>query len=229
LSQPADCTVLIAAADLLAPLTAQLAGGDKELLAFADADALRALEAISRRRPRLVVLERSFAATPRGVALINRLEADPMLSQSEIRVVADAAAAAGLGAPSTAGTRSAVASQAPALAPTPTASVLDLRGTRRAPRFVMTTFVEVDLNGNKATVIDLSACGAQVVSTAILRPNQRVRVTLVDEEAAVRCSGVVAWANFEMPAKAGPRYRAGIEFLDAPAGAVDAFRIRRQR
>ena len=34
-----------------------------------------------------------------------------------------------------------------------------------------------------------------------------------------RVSAGVAWASFEMP-KAGPRYRAGIEFFDADATAV---------
>ena len=57
------------------------------MLAFADVEALRALEVITKRRPEIVALERLFAATPRGAALINRIKADPSLQQSDIRVV----------------------------------------------------------------------------------------------------------------------------------------------
>jgi hypothetical protein len=32
-----------------------------------------------------------------------------------------------------------------------------------------------------------------------------------------------------MPPGAGPRYRAGLQFLDANAETIDAFRIRHQR
>src|SRR5687767_15077942 len=47
--------------------------------AFSDADALRALELIAKERPESVALERLFAATSRGAALINRIKADPTL------------------------------------------------------------------------------------------------------------------------------------------------------
>src|SRR5436190_9729756 len=40
------------------------------------------------RRPQLLRLERMFASTPRGVALINRIKADPGLVHMEIEVVA---------------------------------------------------------------------------------------------------------------------------------------------
>jgi hypothetical protein len=33
----------------------------------------------------------------------------------------------------------------------------------------------------------------------------------------------VAWASFEIPPKDGPRYRAGIEFVDADATALEGF------
>ena len=33
----------------------------------------------------------------------------------------------------------------------------------------------------------------------------------------------MAWASFEIPPNGGPRYRAGIEFLDADGSAVDAY------
>src|SRR5204863_7945548 len=54
---------------------------------FSDAEALRALEVITRKRPDVVALERVFAATTRGAALINRIKAVPKLSACEIRIV----------------------------------------------------------------------------------------------------------------------------------------------
>ena len=107
---------------------------------------------------------------------------------------------------------------APAAAPAP----LDQRGTRRAPRFIVTKGIEVTIDGNPAALINLSVVGAQVVSPTILKPNQRVRMTLPDTEGPIRVMAGVAWAAFEMP-KTGPVYRAGIEFYDAEATPVLRF------
>jgi hypothetical protein len=86
--------------------------------------------------------------------------------------------------------------------------------------------VEVVADGNAATLVNLSMVGAQVVSPVILKPNQKLRMTLADEQVTLRFGGVVAWASFEIPPGSGPRYRAGVEFLDADGGAVEAFRLR---
>ena len=64
------------------------------------------------------------------------------------------------------------------------------------------------------------------MSVTVLKPNQRVRMTLADDSGQVRFSAEVAWASYEIPPKSGPRYRAGIAFLDADAAAVDAFCLR---
>jgi len=74
--------------------------------------------------------------------------------------------------------------------------------------------VVAQLDGKDATVVDLSAGGAHVVSASALRPNQKVRVSLpLEPEARLRAT--VAWASFELPkGSGGPRYRAGIEFND---------------
>src|SRR2546425_299126 len=58
-------------------------GDAGELLAFTDADALRALDAIRSRRPAVVMVERAFASTPRGAALkptqrVRLVLADPL-------------------------------------------------------------------------------------------------------------------------------------------------------
>src|SRR5205823_6439011 len=82
------CTVVIGAQQHLDALRKRAASnGGEEVLAFSDADPLRALEAINQRHPQAVTLERLFAATPRGAALINPIKADPALSSTEIRIV----------------------------------------------------------------------------------------------------------------------------------------------
>jgi hypothetical protein len=83
--------------------------------------------------------------------------------------------------------------------------------------------VEVVVDGNTATLVDLSTVGAQVLTTSILKPNQRIRMTLPEESGTIRFNAAVAWAKFEIPSQSGPRYRAGIEFLDANTTAVDAY------
>jgi len=208
-------TVLIAAPEHLPALKARqdLAAAQ----AFPDTEALRALDVITRQRPRVVALEKMFAATSRGTALINRIKADPALSGCEIRIVAHDAEMARV--PSRPEPAVALAEPPPGGA---VEAPLDQRGTRRAPRFRIVEGVEVMIDGNPATLVDLSLVGAMVVSPTILRPNQRLRMSLPDATRPIRFSAGVAWAAFEMP-KDGPRYRAGIEFFDADRDAVGKF------
>lgn len=219
-----------------------------QALRFSDAQPLEALEAITLHRPPLVVLERFFAATPRGAALINRIKADPGCSNAEIRVlshtgdysrvivkpaasdgstgptgsgsaasVAAAPAPAAAAAPAPAAAPAVAAPAAPAAAPSaaPATPHLDWRGTRRHPRFRMKDGIVAQIDGKDATVVDLSEGGAHVVSASVLRPNQKVRISLPLEPDA-RLGATVAWASFELPkGSGGPRYRAGIEFSDS--------------
>lgn len=222
--------VLIASSEYLPALKERETTG--EVLAFTETQALRALDAITRQRPPLVILERQFAATSRGAALVNRIKADPSLAGCEIRIVApDSGAKVATtvpprsgddGVPVAVGGPAAPAAPSVAVAAAPPAAPLDQRGTRRAPRFKIVGGVEVQIDGNPATLIDLSLVGAQVVSPTILRPNQRIRVTLPNGPKPLRLSGAVAWASFELP-KGGVRYRAGIEFLDADSSALTRF------
>jgi hypothetical protein len=211
------CTVLIAAPDLLPALEERASDPAIELLTFTDADALLALDAITERRPAVVAMERLFAATPRGAALINRIKADPTLIKTEIRVVSHDTEYSRVsprrdGAPAPAATPPAVAKQP-----------LDQRGTRRAARVRIAGKVEMLIDGNAAALVDLSIVGAQVVSPTILKPNQRVRIALPDDLGTMRFNAQVAWASFEIPPKSGPRYRAGIDFVDADARSLEAF------
>ena len=185
------------------------------------------------------MLERFFAATPRGAALINRIKADPGCANAEIRVlshtgdytrvvykpagqasndppappvpnVPSVPAAAPAPPPSTVPPPAAQASS-----PTAASSHIDWRGTRRHPRHRMKDGVVAQVDGKEATIVDLSEGGAQVVSTSALRPNQKLRLSLPLEPDA-RIGATVAWASFELPKGGGaPRYRAGIEFTDS--------------
>jgi hypothetical protein len=226
-----SCTVLIASPDLLPALKARASDDGVEVLAFSDADAIKAFEAIIRRKPAVVALERVFAATARGAALINRIKQDPTLASSEIRVVGHDGDFNRMSArrptepPAAAAAAVASATNATATAVSP-AQPLDYRGTRRAPRHRIGDSAPVMVDGNHASLVDLSTFGAQVLSASVLKPNQRVRVALQDDKGAVRFNAAVAWASFEIPRSGGPRYRAGIEFIDADTSAVDAFCVR---
>ena len=184
-----------------------MTGVNGELLEFSDSDALRALEVITKRRPAVITLERLFAMTPRGAALINRIKADPKLADAEIRVLS----------------HDSDYSRVVPRAPKTPAQPLDQRGTRRAPRFKMRDTATLIVEGANTVLIDLSTIGAQVVSPAKLSPNQRVSIALKDNGSSAPFAGTVAWTSFEIQPNSGPRYRAGIEFVDADPGQVDAF------
>ena len=230
--------IVIAASNLMPSLRDRLSE-EGELLAFADTEPIQALQAILEHVPNLIVLERLFAATPRGAALINRIKTDPQLLPAEIRVMSHTGDYARVVRP---GSGEAPASSSPAATPvtsgrdtgtqtveTPAAleeapRQLDWHGTRRAPRYRIRSGVEVQLDGNAAAVIDMSVIGAQVISATILRPNQRVRISVPTDDFMMRFRGAVAWAKFELPKPAEPpRYRAGIEFLDADSTAMDEY------
>ena len=212
-----SATVLIASPEHLSVLKER---NDLEgAVAFSDADALRALDLITRQRPGVVALERLFASTSRGAALINRIKADPTLAACEIRIVAHDSEYSRVSPRRPGEAPAASAPAAVAEAPPAAAAPLDQRGTRRAPRFRIVDGVDVQIDGNPATLLDLSLVGAQVVSATVLKPNQRIRFALTDGARPTRFSAAVAWASFEIP-KGVPRYRAGIEFFDADPATV---------
>jgi hypothetical protein len=207
LTTPA-CSVVIGPPDRLTSIKERTTVDSVEVLAFADTEAIKALETIIKRRPQVVAVERLFAASPRGAALINRIKADPKLDQSEIRVVAHDS------------DYSRVSPRRPAPAP---AQPLDQRGTRRAQRFKMAGEVKAQVDGANVTVVDLSVVGAMILSQAKLKPDQKIAMVLPDDVETVTFNATIVWTSFEIPPGGGPRYRAGVNFEDADAGLVDAF------
>jgi hypothetical protein len=211
-------TILIAASDHLAALQQQPDLTDAE--AYPDTEALKALEAIARTRPQVIALDSSFAGSARGAALINRIRADPSLAACQIRVLTAGGAVTPPASPASSASPSAAPSTADA--PGTVAATPAPQQIRRAERFVIKGSVEVQIDGNPASLVNISVIGAQVTSPVTLRPNQRIRVSLLESARPIRFNGVVAWATFEMP-KEGPRYRAGINFYDAAPDAVARF------
>jgi hypothetical protein len=208
---------------------------DGEIVTFADTEPIQALQMIMDQRPGLVVLERLFAATPRGAALINRIKSDPALAHAEVRVMSHTGdytrqvVKPSVSAPPAGPPAASVTSAAPQASGAPAATAdaprLDFTGTRRAPRFRVRAGVELQLDGNPAAVIDLSTVGAQVISPTVLRPNQKVRIIIPNDDLQMRFRGAIAWAKFELPKAPvkAPQYRAGVEFTDADAKAIDDF------
>jgi hypothetical protein len=203
-------TIIVSAPAYLPALREQ--GEFDDALTFSDGDALKALEAIIRERPKLIVLEQLFAATSRGAALIKRIAADPTLRECEIRVMSHDGS----------GRTGPAASDGDGPTDDDSARRLDEAGTRRAPRARIAEGVEALIDGSPATLVDVSVVGAQVVSPTILRPNQRARMVLPGKDRPIRVAAVIAWSAFEMP-PSGPQYRAGIEFYDAELDEMERF------
>jgi hypothetical protein len=216
--------VLIGPADALPGLQERL-DPRAEVQTFTESEALEALDYIIKTKPALVAMQDEFADSSRGQALINRIKDDATLSDVEVRVMALNAAqnrvAVKRGSHGGASTAVAVDEPKPAL---------DQKGTRRAPRIRIKDGVEVAVDGNPAALIDLSQVGAQVVSATVLKPNQRVRITMGDGKSAVKCAGSIAWAAFEMPKGMPTRYRAGIDWGVTPEGPnVESFAKKNKR
>jgi hypothetical protein len=213
--------VLIGPADALPGLQERL-DANAEVETFTESEALEALDYIIRTKPGLIALQDDFSATSRGTALINRIKDDPNLASCEVRVLARDAAKSRVATKRGGGSAVAIDDQ-----PKP---ALDVKGTRRAPRIRIKDGVEVAVDGNPAALVDLSTVGAQVVSNTVLKPNQRVRVTIGEGKAAIRCSGAIAWAAFEMPKGMPTRYRAGIDFgTTADVAGVAGFAKRNKK
>jgi len=232
-----SAVALIIAAQNLMPALRERVEVDGEILTYPDTEPIQALQTIMEQRPNLVVLERLFAATPRGAALINRIKSDPQLAHVEVRVmshtgdysrqvVKPSAASPAPSAPldEDAATEAAVETGGAPVATVEAPQNLDWHGTRRAPRFRIRAGVELQLDGNPAALVDLSTVGAQVLSPTVLRPNQKVRINLPNDEFMLRFRGAIAWAKFELPKPpvTAPQYRAGIEFVDGDAKAIDS-------
>jgi hypothetical protein len=200
-------TVLVASESLLAAWSA-FGSWAHEVIAVSQADGVAALDMIRRRRPAVVVLEEAFAASARGAALVTRLQTDTEFRGLEIRL---------LSAERVATLQSSHAAHAHT--PVSLAALARPVPSRHAVRIQPASPVDIRIDGNPATLVDLSALGAQVCSSLVLRPQQRVRVVFPLDTGAVRMTGTVLWSVLETGAR--PAYRAGIRFMPAFPLPVD--------
>lgn len=207
--------VLIGPAAALDLLRKQLAS-DQPVQLFTDHEVREAVEYIATARPELVAIDAEFAVSARGEALIGRIEEDATL-RCQLKLLARGEHAAPPARKSGTGIT-------PVGAPAP--APYEKHGTRRARRVRMPEGVAVTLDGSPAELVDLSSVGAQVVSKAVLRPNQRVRLLLPEGHRHLRCAGSVVWAAYEMPAGKPPRYRAGLKLSGVEGDALEGFAAR---
>ena len=96
-------------------------------------------------------------------------------------------------------------------------------GVRKTPRHRMRERILID--GQSATILDISTKGAHIISLAPVKPRQRVRIVLREGERPL--TGVAVWVQFELPEE-GPRYRAGIEFASSAAALLTEFITKRK-
>lgn len=198
-------TIVIGGRELLAPLRSRPDVTAGTVRVFPTDDIRGAMDSILAGFPRFLVLDHDFIYSSRGAAMVDRLHADPGFESTQVLVVQGNTVS-----PLTIGEDS-------------SQDGVDWRGTRRVPRIRMKSGIEVQVDGTPAQLIDLSTLGAQVVSGAMLKPNQRVRFSL-PTDAAARLVATVAWANFELPkGRPVPQYRAGLEFANPDARALEQF------
>ena len=181
------------------------------VLHFTDSNLVSALESIRAHKPRLVAVESNFAHTTEGRAFVDLLHR-LAVPGCEIHLI------------------SFVKGQWTTSAPDATpiqvaASPVVCVNTRRVPRFPVLDPLAMVVDGKPTNLVDMSVMGAQVVSQPILRPNQKLKITLPDEGDEVLClTAFVAWSAFEKPHNApAAQFRAGMEFTDAAAQALEAY------
>jgi hypothetical protein len=201
--------ILIAAPELIPALRERVGAG--QIVTFADTEPVRALEAIAAQRPDIIALERLFAASPRGAALIARIKSDPGLDASQILVLSHDS------------DYSRVSPRRPAHATARRAprGALD-RGTRHVPRVLIAEGVEAALDQEPIVLVDLSELGAQVVTARVLKPAQAVSLSLGKDGDIPAMAGTVVWVRLELTRR-GPAYRAGLEFLAPDRERLRAF------
>jgi hypothetical protein len=200
-------TIVIGARELLDSLRHRPEVTSVPVKVFARDD-VKAFEAILTHPPAFVVLDQAFSHGARGSTLVERLKGDPAFRRTELLIIQ--------------GAEEAPPPPAARKGPQPELSP-DARFTRKARRVLIEHGVNVQLDNTGVMLIDLSASGAQVISSTPLKPSQRVRFSLPGETSS-RMIATVQWVAFELPKdKPAPVYRAGLEFANPDADAIEQF------
>jgi hypothetical protein len=216
MSPPFSPTVVIARSELVGAFQQHL-GGDPTVIVMDGADGPRLL-GTGERAPQVVAVDPSVIGTGLGKWVLGELRDGGEFLKTEFRVLATDVTGVPilLRKPIEHGARLAIAG---ASQPLPRGHL------RRVPRHPMEDGLHALVNGTSTALVDLSVLGAQVISPAVLRPNERVLMRiLVEADGDVRMKGAIAWSMFELPPDArSPRYRAGLEFTTADATRLEAY------
>ena len=81
------------------------------------------------------------------------------------------------------------------------------------------------MNGKYGQLLNVSCMGAQVRASLRLRPEEAIRVALIDRHGEVRLKGVIAWCVAE-PIDGEVTYRAGLEFIEPDSMSLEVFCVR---
>jgi hypothetical protein len=215
------------------------------VLRFASTNLATAFACVKTNQPKLVAIESTFARTPEGGAFVDRIAA-LAIEGCETRLVARVGGtwatmplspgtgpgplpvlrpAARVAEPSRVAAAARMTEPARVAEPPPPVDVKSTGlNTRRAPRFLVLDPLKAVVENANADLVDLSVLGAQVVSASALRPNQKIKLALVDGEGTLRITAHVAWSHFEKPKHAADAYyRAGMEFTDAAKEVLEDF------
>jgi hypothetical protein len=215
-SEMSPSVIVIARSEQAVGLKKRL-GHEPAVALFSDCESLKALEAILAAHPKILALDRTFVATARAAALVARVKAEPQLRATDVRVLAEDES----NLPVLLNARVPGLEGALVRASYP----LDYCGTRRAPRFRTGGEVTVSVNGKNGQLVNLSCIGAQIRASLRLRPEEAIRVALLDGQSEVRMKGLVAWCVAE-PIDGLVTYRAGLEFVEPDSMALETFCVR---
>ncbi len=194
------------------------------VMSFTSASLGSAFESIRAYRPKTVAIDAIFAETPPGAAFIDRVEALATPGRSILFLAEDAGRWVTLPRNMA---KMVTAPKAAAATPLVIAPRPEPVNTRRAPRFLVKDPIDVSVESGTATLIDISVLGAQLVSTPVLRPGQKINIGLPDTAETLNVIAHVAWSTYEKIRKEqDPQYRVGLEFTDAGQLALEEYRQR---
>jgi hypothetical protein len=231
---PSDMTIVVADVTRLAAVRhgLHLTG---RALHFTSSSLAAAIESVRTNQPKLVAVDAVFAQTPPGAAFIDIVETllgapgdIRFIVHLEGRWVTAPRNAGPVGA--TVPLPAAAVVSAPPIVAAPAPPVVTapaVLSTRRAPRFLVRDQVDAVVESGSASLVDISVLGAQVVSRPVLRPSQKIKITLPDTGDMLHVMAHVAWSTFEKPRLVmDAYYRAGLEFTGAAQQALEDYRRR---
>lgn len=109
-------------------------------------------------------------------------------------------------------------------APTPAPVAAAYALSRQASRYVMSSEVQIQVDGTQGWLIDLSSSGAQVLASIAMKPNRLVKVALPVGDKTLSLKGKIVWARIEPAQKGGAlKYRAGVFFNNPDVNGLEAF------